>query len=147
MNHRMTVAVLALGGIFLAAYLTLFHYGYIGTLACGTGGCETVQTSRWSVFLGLPVALWGAGFYVSVFAVAMAGSLGAAAERGWPTRVLLALTGWGVLFSGYLTWAEIARIHAICRWCVGSACITVALLIVTLLDARARSAGTATPAA
>ena len=45
----MTIAVLALGGAFLAAYLTLYHFGYVGQLACGTGGCETVQGSKFMV--------------------------------------------------------------------------------------------------
>ena len=31
----------------------------IGTLACGTGGCETVQLSQWSRFGGLEVSLIG----------------------------------------------------------------------------------------
>jgi uncharacterized membrane protein len=136
MNFRMTIAVLGLGGIFLGAYLTLYHYGYVGSLVCGTGGCEVVQSSRYAMFLGLPVAMWGAGFYVSVFAVAMAGSVGPGASAAWPSKALLALTGWGVLFSGYLTWLEIARIHAICRWCVGSASLVVVLFVLSLLDAK-----------
>ena len=134
----MVSATLALGGVFLAAYLTLYHYGYVGTLACGTGGCEVVQASRYAKFLGLPVALWGAGYYASVFMVATAGSLGPHSERTWPTKALLALNGWGVLFSAYLTWAEVTRIHAICRYCVGSAAVVVVLFGLSVLDYRRR---------
>lgn len=95
MTRRMLVAVLALGGVFLAAYLTLYHYGYVGSLACGTGGCEKVQGSSWANFLGVPVALWGTGYYMSVFAVATAGSLGPWVERRWPSGALVFLNGWG----------------------------------------------------
>lgn len=140
MNHRMVIAVLALGGVFLAAYLTLYHYGYVGSLACGTGGCEVVQASKYAKFLGLPVALWGTGYYASVFLVAVIGALGPAAAHRWPTTALLALNGWGVIFSGYLTWAEVARINAICRYCVGSATVVVVLFALSLLDRRARRA-------
>ena len=136
MTRRMLIAVLALGGIFLAAYLTLFHYGYVGELACGTGGCEKVQGSNWATFLGLPVALWGVGYYASVFAVATAGAVGAGTEQRWPSVALVALNGWGVIFSGYLTWAEVARIHAICYYCVGSAVAVMALCALSLLDLR-----------
>lgn len=136
--HRQIIAALSLCGIFLAAYLTLYHYGYVGTIACGTGGCETVQASRWAMLLGLPVALWGAGYYASVFAVSAVGSIGAHAERRWPTDVLLALNGWGVVFSAYLTWIEIARVHAICRYCVGSASVVLALFALSVLDLRSR---------
>ena len=137
MTRRMAVALLALGGIFLAAYLTLFHYGYVGALACGTGGCEKVQGSNWAKFLGVPVALWGVGYYATVFLVASAGTMVAFAEERWPSAVLVGLNGWGVVFSGYLTWAEVARIHAICYYCVGSAAIVVLLFALSALDLRA----------
>ncbi|HVZ48307.1 MAG TPA: vitamin K epoxide reductase family protein [Gemmatimonadaceae bacterium] len=140
--HRQLLAAISLCGMFLAAYLTLYHYGYVGTLACGTGGCETVQASRWAMFLGLPVALWGLGFYASVCAVATYGVV-AGPDRQWPTTVLLALTGWGVAFSSWLTWLEIARIHAICRYCVGSALIAAALFVLAALDWRSRRTGAA----
>jgi uncharacterized membrane protein len=43
----------------------------------------------------------------------------------------LALVGFG--FSMYLTWAELFRIHAICQWCVASAVIMTALMVLTLV--------------
>lgn len=139
--QRQAIAVLALAGVFLAAYLTLYHYGYVGSLACGTGGCEKVQASRYAVFLGQPVALWGVGYYVSVAAVAIAGSVGAGQFRQGPTTVLLALNGWGVVFSTYLTWLEVARIHAVCRYCVVSAIAVAGLFALSVWDWRARRRG------
>ena len=59
----MVLALVALAGLMLSSYLTLFKLGYIGHLACSIGSCERVQTSRWSVLFGIPVAAWGAGFY------------------------------------------------------------------------------------
>jgi hypothetical protein len=53
----MIVAALALAGIFISLYLTLYKLGVIGELSCTFGSCETVNTSRWAVFLGLPVAV------------------------------------------------------------------------------------------
>lgn len=138
MNHRMVIAVISLAGVFLGAYLTLYHYGYVGSLACGTGGCEVVQASSYAKFIGLPVALWGAGYYASVFLVSLLGAVGPAADKRWPTQVLLALNGWGVIFSSYLTWAEVARINAICRYCIASAVMVVALFVLSVLDQRAR---------
>ncbi|MEA3246123.1 MAG: vitamin K epoxide reductase family protein [Gemmatimonadota bacterium] len=136
--QRQAIAVLALAGVFLAGYLTLYHYGYVGSIACGTGGCEKVQASRYAVFLGQPVALWGVGYYVSVAAVAIAGSVGAGQLSRWPTTALLALNGWGVVFSAYLTWLEVARIHAICRYCVVSAIAVAGLFALSAWDWRVR---------
>ena len=67
MIHRMVVSVLSLIGIFVAVYLLLWKVGVLGELSCTTSGCETVQTSEYSDFLGLPVALYGTGGFVSLF--------------------------------------------------------------------------------
>ena len=65
----MLAALVALAGMFVALYLTLYKLGYIGTLACAVGSCETVQTSKWATFLGFPVGGWGVAYYVAVLAV------------------------------------------------------------------------------
>ncbi|MCC7195364.1 MAG: vitamin K epoxide reductase family protein [Gemmatimonadaceae bacterium] len=137
--QRQAIAILALLGVFLAGYLTLYHYGYLGSLACGTGGCEKVQTSKYAMFMGLPVALWGVGYYATAAAIAIAGSVGSGPERAWPTTALLVLNGWGVAFSSYLTWLELARIHAICRYCVVSAAAVAVLFGLSAWDWRARA--------
>jgi uncharacterized membrane protein len=139
MTRRMWLAMLAMLGMFIAAYLTLYHYGYIGTLVC-TGdshGCETVQTSRYATFMGLPVAAWGLGYYLSVFVLTIVGMQDRFAEsRGFATLILV-LTAWGAIFSGYLTYLEAGPIGAWCQWCLGSATVAALLFIVALLDWRA----------
>ena len=137
MTRRNVIAVLSLAGIFVATYLSLFKLGYVGSLACGTGGCETVQASRWSIFVGVPVALWGVAFYCGMFVTALAGSFGRLALSRGVSTLLVAMSGWGVLFSGWLTWLEIAKIHAICRYCVVSAVLVLVLFLLSLLDLRA----------
>lgn len=139
MTTRMTLALLALCGLLMASYLALHDLGYIGTLACGTGSCELVQTSRWSRVLGIHVAVWGVAYYAVVFGVAMASVQERFADDLLLSRLLLGLTGWGVLFSAWLTYAELFLIHAICRWCVGSATIVVVLFALALLDYRGRA--------
>lgn len=138
MTRRMTLALVALVGVLVAAYLALHDLGYIGTLACGTGSCELVQTSRWAVFLGIKVAVWGVAYYVALFALALAATHERFAEHPRLPVALVAMTGWGVAFSAWLTYLEIFRIHAICRWCVGSAAIVTVLFALALLDYRAR---------
>lgn len=135
----MVIAAVALAGLFPAMYLWLYKLGIVGTLSCKIGGCEKVNTSPWAIFLGQPVALWGVAYYVLLFAVALAGtSERFAADRRVPIA-LVSLTGWGVLFSGYLTYLEAAVIHAWCQWCVVSAilvCIMFVLSVVELRESR-----------
>jgi uncharacterized membrane protein len=138
MIYRMGAALMSLVGLFVSAYLYLYKIGRIGTLACGTGGCETVQTSGWSRVAGVDVALIGVLGYAAIFLVALMALQPASASRRWPGTLLVALAGSGVLFTLYLTYAEVFVIHAICRWCVGSAIIITSILILALLDLRRR---------
>jgi uncharacterized membrane protein len=141
----MAIAVLSLAGIFLAAYLTLYKLGYIETLACGSGSCEVVQASRWSKLFGQPVALWGLGFYVAMFALSVAGTMDRFVESRNVSLGLALMSGWGVLFSGWLSYVEVARLHAICRFCVGSALLVLALFALSALDLTRVSAASTDP--
>ena len=132
----MIVAALALAGIFISIYLTLYKLGVVGELSCTIGSCETVNTSRWSVLLGLPVAAWGLFFYMDVFAVALAGTTRRLENQPIISIVLVAEAAIGVLFSAWLTYLELAVIHAICIWCVTSAVIVVLVFLVSFADWR-----------
>ena len=117
----------------LSSYLLLQRMGYLGALVCGvSGSCEKVQASRWSEFLGLPVAAWGVAGYLGLFIVAMAGLQGRWAEQAGPSRLLALLSGIGVAFTLYLTYLELFVIHAVCRWCVGSAAIITGVFLVSV---------------
>ncbi|MCR4339280.1 MAG: vitamin K epoxide reductase family protein [Gemmatimonadaceae bacterium] len=138
MSRREVVAALALAGIFVALYLTLYKLGAIGELSCRVGSCETVNSSSWAVFLGAPVAAWGVGFYVVILAVAIAGLQPRFADDRRLSLALVLLSGFGVLFSGWLTYLELFVIRAICQWCVVSALIVLAIFAASFWDYLAR---------
>jgi uncharacterized membrane protein len=136
MTKRMWMALLSLVGLLIGVYLTLFKFGIIGTLACGVGSCEQVQTSHWSVFLGVPVATWGVGFYVLMLALTMSALQPRWAESRALSLGIFLLAAWGVLFTGWLNYLEGFVIHAWCEWCLGSAAIVAILFVLALLDWR-----------
>ena len=138
MTKRMIIAALALGGVGLATYLAMYKLGYIGTLACTVGSCETVNLSKWATFAGIPVAVWGVGFYVVLFLVALLGTTDRFAEAPWISHALLALTAWGLLFSSWLTYLELYVIHAVCMFCVISAILVTITFLVSVLEWRNR---------
>ena len=113
----MAIALLSLLGVLVSAYLYLYKLGKIGSLACGAGGCEAVQASRWSSFVGVDVALLGLVGYLGMLGLALAGLQPGVARRRGVAMALLAASGVGVLFAGYLTYLELFVIHAICFWC------------------------------
>lgn len=136
MTKRMLMAIIALVGLMIGVYLTLYKYGVIGELTCSVGSCERVQTSKWAVFLGLPVATWGIGFYASVLALAFTGIQQRFAESRGVALALVLLTGWGVAFSSWLTYLEWRVINAWCQWCVISAVLVAVLFLLALVDWR-----------
>ena len=136
MSKRMVLAALALVGVCLSTYLTLFKLGVIGRLACSVGHCETVNTSRWAVMFGIPIAGWGLAFYVSLFVVALVGISDRFADAVWVSKLLVVMTGWGVLFSAWLTYLELFVIRAVCVWCVTSAVLVVVTFMLSVMDWR-----------
>lgn len=146
MTRRMLTALIALVGVFVATYLAFYKAGLIGTLACGTGSCETVQQSPWANLFGLPVAVWGVGYYLAVFALAFAGTMDRWADDRRVTLALLLLTAWGVIFSGWLTYLELFVIHAICRYCVVSAILALVVFVLCFWDWKSMAPGRAPPA-
>jgi uncharacterized membrane protein len=136
MIYRMSAGLLSLVGLFVSAYLYLYKIGRIGSLACGAGECETVQASPWSRFAEIEVALIGVIGYGVLMLLSLASIQPGLSRRRWPADLLALLSGLGMLFSLYLTYLELFVIHAICRWCVGSAVIITGVFGLALLARR-----------
>ncbi len=125
--RRTSMLVLVLIGTAIAGYLTYVHYAGLKPLCLAGGGCETVQSSRYSKLAGIPVALLGLITYLAILAARLArGELAVLATAA------LTLTGFG--FSAYLTYRELFTIHAICQWCVASAVCMTALAVLAVVD-------------
>lgn len=127
---RTVLFVLAVLGFLISAYLTWTHFAGLSPICTGSGeGCETVQSSRYAMILGIPVALLGLISYGSLILSAVLWG-----EIGIYLGVLISLVG--TLFSAYLTFLEVFVIGALCQWCLASAAITLAALICTTLASR-----------
>lgn len=112
MRLRAWIGAATLVGGAIAAYLTVVHYTHTSPI-CTSGGCEKVQHSSYAKAGGIPVAVLGLVAYICVLLTA--------ALRGVPAALAGAVISLaGATFSGYLLWAQLARIHAICQWCVGN---------------------------
>jgi uncharacterized membrane protein len=131
-RHRQAIALLALVGFSISLYLWLYKIGIIGRLQCGTGTCEYVQTSRYGTLLGVPVAFYGMVAYAGLLGIALAGLQPAMLPRRWPTVVAAVIAAGGVLFTIYLTSIELFVLHAICRWCVGSAVVITLIAVIAI---------------
>lgn len=137
MNRRRAVAVLALLGALDATYLLLGKLGITTGYVCSvTGGCEVVNTSPYSEFLGVPVAAIGLLGYLAILIVALV-----ALQPRWladrrPDLVLGLLSGVAVAFSLYLTYIEMFVLRAVCQWCLVSQLIIIVILVLASLGLR-----------
>jgi uncharacterized membrane protein len=122
-------AVLALIGLTDAVYLTVQHLTGQSVPCSVTSGCEEVLTSSYAAFSGIPLAALGAAAYFSVF------SLATLAVFGYRTAGILLrpLVGIMVLVSLWLLYLQAFVIRAFCQFCLLSAAITIALMIVVLV--------------
>jgi uncharacterized membrane protein len=126
-EDRLTLiaALLCLAGLAVAGYLTYVHLEEIAPV-CTTGGCEKVQSSSYAELGGIPVALLGVVGYALIGLSLMWRS-----DLGHAATAALTLAGFG--FSAYLTYLELFEIDAICQWCVVSALLMTALLVVAVI--------------
>lgn len=132
----MGVALLALIGVLVSAYMAAYTFGMVGSIVCGTGGCETVQNSPWAVFLGVPVPIIGLVGYGALLAAALLGLQPRFEDDRRVALVLIAGAVIGLVFTGYLTYLEAAVIHAWCRWCIVSAVLATLIFVFTLPELR-----------
>jgi uncharacterized membrane protein len=128
-DRRLRAGALAIAGIgvCVAGYLTYVHYAGLQPFCAGGGhGCERVQSSSYATLSGIPVAVLGLAGYVAI-----AAALLAPGERARLAAAALAISGFG--FSAYLTYLELLVIDAICQWCVASAVLLTALMVLTVV--------------
>jgi uncharacterized membrane protein len=132
--NRMAIAILSLIGLLISVYLTLHKYGYIGSLVCGTGSCETVQASKWAVFMGVPVPVLGLVGYLILFVIALIGLQPRNADSKGIGFALFLLADGAFSFSLYLAYLEQFVIHAWCRWCIASGILATLIWVFSLAE-------------
>ncbi|MDH5833052.1 vitamin K epoxide reductase family protein [Luteimonas kalidii] len=119
---------LAIVGLLLTVYLA-WTASSGGPAFCTEGsGCDLVQASRWSRFLGLPIAAWGALLYAAIAWVAWR-----PAPRLARWRRLSRLSFLGLALSVYLTVAGLVAVQAVCAWCLVSLGLMLAIFLLVHL--------------
>jgi uncharacterized membrane protein len=136
---RMIAIVAAVIGLAVSTYLSVVKLANMDVVCfAGASDCNIVNTSGYSVWRGIPVAILGVVGYIIILALLLI--LGK--QKYESSGIMLALFGvtlFGMLYSLYLTYVEIFIIHAICPWCVTSAIAMLVLFIVsTILLGRSK---------
>lgn len=128
----------AYAGFVISAYLTFVHYrGYVSPCYV-VRGCEAVQTSKYSVLLGVPVALLGALFFGLMFYLGI-GLLTSSRVRLVQAYKVLAFVGALAIIPLFLLQAIVLK--AFCTYCVATEVIMLVLWGLSFLLRAPRPGG------
>ena len=112
-------------GFIDATYLTIEHYRG-GIPPCTIKGCEVVLTSIYSQISGIPVALFGSLYYLTLLILAIAYL---DSKKKEIIKFASYFTIAGFVASVYFLYLQIFVIKAICQYCLASAGISTTLFI------------------
>jgi len=127
--YQWSVLITCVGGLLVAGYLSYVHFSG-AVVACGpSGGCDSVQSSRYATLFGVHVSMIGLVGYVGILLGWLAWKFGPVFVRKIAPLAIWAMCFIGVLFSAYLTFLEPFVLGATCMWCIFSAVLMIILLL------------------
>ena len=135
--YYIPVLIITLTGFFDSVYLSISHYrnyvdmGYQSFCAISRAiNCDTVSQSPYSIFLGVPVPIWGVlayGFFL--FLLGFAWPKSPNYKRTWTLMMLISFAF--SIYSIVLAFVSSYLIHSYCIMCILSYAINLALLFYT----------------
>jgi uncharacterized membrane protein len=129
--YRARVA-LAILGLAVAIYMTIYKVLNADAMCLGSGDCSTVNASPYSEVYGIPVGAIGAIGYAAILATLYFEKRNRFfKENGALMLFGMALTGF--LFTLWLIYVEIAILKAICPFCLTSQIAMTIIFILVVL--------------
>ncbi len=116
-------------GFLDSTYLTIKHYSGASLRCFLIQGCDKVLTSSFSEIMRLPVALFGAVYYLIIFILIIAYI--DTAKKIF-AEIISRLTVAGFVMSLWFLFIQFFILKAVCTYCLVSAFISVALFILGL---------------
>jgi uncharacterized membrane protein len=116
-------------GFLDASYLTAKHYLGFQVPCTILDGCEQVLTSQYASIFGIPVALFGAAYYLAVFLFVVA-YVDRKQRIFLQGAVLLPIAGF-LASAGFMV-IQVFILNAFCFYCVLSAALTTVLFALSL---------------
>jgi len=121
------IVILSVLGFGISLYLAVAHYlGY--TVPCDvTHGCEAVLNSKYSMLFGLPLSVWGVGYFTAV----IVSSLLANSYTLWK-KILTCLLAVGALASLVFLSLQFFVIKKVCQYCLTTDLLSILLFILDI---------------
>lgn len=121
--------LLSLLGLADALYLTVEHVTGQSVKCTIISGCSEVLSSPYAVVAGFPLAAIGAAAYFTVFSLATLAAFGYRAAGTLLTPLITAM----FFVSMWLIYLQAFVIREFCQYCLLSAAITTALLVIVVV--------------
>src|SRR5215213_4131346 len=125
-------ALLSLFGLADALYLTIEHVTGQSVRCTIISGCSEVLSSPYAVVAGIPLAVIGAAAYFTVFSLAILALYGYRIAGTLLTPLVIGM----FVVSLWLIYLQAFVIREFCQYCLLSAAITFALLVVMVIVPR-----------
>ena len=115
-------------GLLVAIYLSFVEMTQTAAICGPVGDCNTVQQSPYASLFGiLPVGVLGVIGYLLIFGAWAMQQYGKESFRPQASIAIWLFSGFGTLFSIYLTFLEPFVIGATCMWCITSAVVQTSI--------------------
>ena len=132
------VPALALVGLFVAGYLAFVESTGAEAVCGPIGDCNTVQQSEYAFLFGvISVGLLGMLSYIAIISAWLIDRWGPERLADLAKTAIFLMAFIGTLFSMYLTFLEPFVIGATCAWCLTSAVVITALMLLSADPSKA----------
>jgi uncharacterized membrane protein len=136
-NWAWVIPLLCVIGFGVAGYLTYVEITQVSAVCGPVGDCNTVQQSEYARLFGiLPIGVLGLFGYVTIFIAWLVTQFTRDRLADLAAISIFAMTALGTLFSIYLTFLEPFVIGATCAWCLSSAILMTALMLLSVGPAK-----------
>ena len=124
--------LVAVIGWLVSSLLTAIHVFALPAIPADAPvqGSIVVITSQWAYLFGIPLATFGAVYYLVTIGLAL---WWFDTRHPLIVKMLTPVTASGVLASGYFVWLQLVPIGAICPFCMLSAAATIVLFGVEIV--------------
>ena len=130
---KIGIPVLSVIGLGVSIYLTYIEFTQTRAICGPVGDCNAVQNSPYAKLFGVvPIGLVGMIGYIAILSSWYWQGFRKDAFSRIAGPVMFGMSVFGTLFSIYLTYLELYVIHAVCLWCLSSAAIMAALMLLSL---------------
>jgi len=122
----LALLLISLLGFIDAGYLTAKHFQGETPTCSLIKGCDIVTTSQYAEIFGVPVALLGVLYYLTIFILSL---IYLDTQNKQVLKIIPGLTVLGLAASIYFVILQLFVIKALCLYCLGSALTSTALFI------------------